>query len=51
MKSYLEVTYRKGKPLAAYWYLPRKPGDFAARTVPSGSGLNLDFAEDGIGRA
>ena len=47
MRSYLEVTYRKGKPLAAYWYLPRKPGDFSARTMPSGSGLNIDFAEDG----
>jgi len=25
--SYLEVTYRKGKPFAAYLYLDRRAGD------------------------
>ena len=30
--SYLEVTYRKGRPLAAYYYLPRRDGDKSART-------------------
>lgn len=25
--TYLEVTFRAGKPLAAYFYLPRKEGD------------------------
>ena len=31
---YLEVIYRKGKPLAAYLYLPRRDGDTAARSEP-----------------
>ena len=46
-QRYLDVTYRKGKPLAAYFHLPRKPGDFSARTERSHSGLVIDFAEDG----
>ena len=25
--SYLEVTFRRGRPLAAYLYLPRQPTD------------------------
>jgi hypothetical protein len=26
-QSYLEVTFRGGQPLAAYYYLPRRAGD------------------------
>ena len=44
---YLEVTFRKGKPQAAYMYLPRKPVDTSCRTVKHESGLLVDFAEDG----
>ena len=44
---YLEVTFRKGKPLAAYLYLPRQAGDSSSRTVKHESGLLIDFAEDG----
>ena len=44
---YLEVTFRKGKPQAAYMYLPRKTGDTSCRTVKHDSGLLIDFAEDG----
>lgn len=44
---YLEVTYRNGRPLAAYLYLPRRDGDSAARTEPAGHGLLIDFADDG----
>jgi uncharacterized protein YuzE len=44
---YLEVTYRHGKPLAAYLHLERKPGDVAARTEEIEPGLAVDFAEDG----
>ena len=47
---YLEVTYRKGKPLAAYLYLPRRDGDTAARSepfAPPSDGLVVDFAPDG----
>lgn len=44
---YLEVTFRNGKPLAAYLYLPRNPGDTSVRTVKQGEGLVIDFAADG----
>ena len=43
---YLEVTFRKGKPLAAYLYLPRKSGDTSSRTVKHESGLLIDFTAD-----
>jgi len=44
--SYLEVTFRKGRPLAAYFYLPRRDGDRSVRTERVG-GLVVDFASDG----
>ena len=46
-RSYLEVTYRKGRPLAAYYYLPRRDGDKSARTVPQEGGLLVDYSADG----
>jgi len=45
--AYLEVTYRKGRPLAAYYYLPRQDGDRSARTERTAGGLMVDFAADG----
>ena len=45
--SYLEVTYRKGRALAAYYYLPRKDSDKSARTERAAAGFLVDFAEDG----
>jgi len=45
--SYLEVTYRQGRPLAAYYYLPRYEGDTSARTESVGEGLVVDFSGDG----
>jgi hypothetical protein len=33
-RNYLEVTFRKGKPLAAYLYLPRGNGPNTAPTIP-----------------
>ena len=45
--QYLEVTFRKGKPLAAYLYLPRKKGDQSARSEKFSEGLVIDFAADG----
>jgi len=45
---YLEVTFRRGKPLAAYLYLPRGVGAKAARTTDEGHGLRVDY--DGSGR-
>ncbi len=44
---YLEVTFRKGKPLAAYLYLPRAAGAKSVRTEPRGAGLLVDYAADG----
>ena len=45
--TYLEITYRHGKPLAAYLYLQRRPGDVAARTEKLGEGLRLDLSTEG----
>jgi uncharacterized protein YuzE len=44
---YLEVTYRNGKPIAAYFYLPRKPGDLSTCTERREEGLLIDFSADG----
>ena len=44
---YLEVTFRKGKPFAAYLYLPRPAGVKAARTTDGGHGLRVDFDAQG----
>ena len=46
-QRYLEVTFRNGKPLAAYLYLPRNPGDASVRTVRDASGLLVDYTGDG----
>ena len=45
--SYLEVTYRQGRALAAYLFLPRRDGDRSARTEHGDGGLLVDFAADG----
>jgi uncharacterized protein YuzE len=47
MPRYLEVTFRNGKPLAGYLYLPRRSDDRSARTLPADAGLLIDFAADG----
>lgn len=44
---YLEVTFRRGKPIAAYLYLPRRPDDKSARTERRENGLIVDFSSDG----
>jgi len=44
---YLEITFRKGKPFAAYLYLPRLAGDASAHTRVVGHGLVIDYAADG----
>ena len=44
----LQVTYRKGRPLAAYLYLSRTTGEKSAKTEASADGLLvIDFASDG----
>jgi len=46
-ERYLEVTFRKGKPLAAYLYLPRKPGTKSVRSEKAGKGIVVDYGESG----
>jgi len=46
-EPYLEVTFRHGRPLAAYLYLPRSPGDRSRRTVKTDGGLIIDYTESG----
>lgn len=46
-EAYLEVTYRHGRPLAAYYYLPRRPGVRAYRTSRGPAGLLIDYARGG----
>jgi hypothetical protein len=45
--TYLEVTFRGGEPLAAYFYLPRQSGDRSAAEKKHGPGLLVDLTEDG----
>lgn len=42
-KHYLEVTYRRGKPLAAYLYLSAASGARSVRTESRGAGLMVDY--------
>jgi uncharacterized protein YuzE len=44
---YLEITYRHGRPLAAYLYLPRAPGDKSHRTSKAEPGMVIDYTEAG----
>lgn len=44
---YLEITFRKGKAVAAYLYLPREPGEKSKRTEKAGNGLLIDYGKDG----
>lgn len=46
-EPYLEVTYRRGRPIAAYYYLPRQRGDKSHRTLQLKPGLVVDFSRGG----
>ena len=46
-ETYLEVTFRYGRPMAAYYYLPRRPGDKSYRTTMAEPGLVVDFNKRG----
>ena len=46
-KSYLEVTFRHGRPLAAYLYLPRSPANKSHRSERVEPGLVIDFNRSG----
>ena len=46
-ERYLEVTFRRGKVIAAYLYLPRHPGEKAQRTEKCGEGILIDYGKEG----
>lgn len=46
-EPYLEITFRHGRPLAAYLYLPREGDEKSARTEQVAPGLLIDFAASG----
>ena len=43
----LKVTYRRGRPIAAYVYLPREAGDRVAKTDRFDETVLVDRAADG----
>lgn len=46
-ERYLEVTFRHGRPIAAYYYLPRAADQKSVRTRRVEPGLIVDFTADG----
>jgi len=46
-QSYLEVTFRHGRPVAAYYYLPRRPGQKSYKTRRSEAGMIVDYGRSG----
>lgn len=46
-EPYLEITFRHGRALAAYLYLPREGSEKSARTEQAAPGLLIDFAAGG----
>lgn len=43
---YLDVTYRKGQPMAAYLHLSRRVGVKASRSEQPTDGIVVDYATD-----
>lgn len=46
-EPYLEVTFRRGRAIAAYFYLPRRPRERSHRTSLAAPGLVIDFSRRG----
>lgn len=46
-EPYLEVTFRHGRPIAAYLYLPREIGEKSCRTLKAEPGMVVDFGRSG----
>ena len=46
-QPYLEVTFRQGRPIAAYLYLPRRPGERSFRSRKVDPGLVIDVNRNG----
>ena len=46
-QSYLEVTFRHGRPIAAYYYLPRRHSQKSYKTRRSEPGMIVDYDRSG----
>ena len=46
-QSYLEITFRHGRPMAAYLYLPRNVGEKSCRILKVEPGMIIDFGPSG----
>lgn len=46
-ETYLEVTFRHGRAIAAYLYLGREPGEKSCRTKRVEPGMVIDFNSAG----
>ena len=46
-EPYLEITFRRGKALAAYYYLPRRARDVSVRTEAAEAGMLVDYTRSG----
>jgi hypothetical protein len=46
-ETYLEVTFRHGRAIAAYLYLGRNPGEKSSRTKRVEPGMVIDFNSAG----
>ena len=46
-EPYLEITFRRGRPFAAYYYLPRRPGQKSYRSVRIEPGMVVDLGRSG----
>jgi hypothetical protein len=46
-ERYLEVTFRRGKPLAAYLHLPRNAAAKSGRSEQAAVGMVVDYAATG----
>lgn len=46
-EPYLEVTFRRSRAIAAYYYLPRRPGQRSYRTTRVEPGMVIDFDRTG----
>lgn len=46
-EAYLEITFRRGRPIAAYYYLPRPPGQKSYRSIRVEPGMVVDLSRGG----
>ena len=46
-ERYLEITFRRGEPIAAYLYLPRLENDKSFRVEKMGHDMIVDMSEAG----